>query len=89
MSDLMIGPPQQLVPVRRPNGKMYRPRRLPRAVEVDNAGGHSGWIFVVGTHDVERAGRLAQQCYRQVDLSTAEYSWMRLTMRDGDRRGRG
>ncbi len=87
MTDLAIGPQLDLVPVERPNGKVYRPRRLPRAVQVENRDdvyGPSGWLYVLGTHDVDRATRLAEGHWEQVDLATAKQAWMRLTMRGGD-----
>lgn len=74
-------------PVTRPNGKVYRPRKPPRAVEVDN---DAGWnepstlIYVLGTHDIERAFALAQRMHRGADKDTAKLSWARLTMRRGE-----
>jgi hypothetical protein len=48
-----------LVPVTRPNGKVYRPRKQPHAEACkDNYYGEPG-VIVVGTHDVDRAERLA------------------------------
>lgn len=88
LTEPMIGPQQELVPVERPNGKTYRPRQLPRAVQVDNLDdvhGPSGWLYVIGTHDVDRAIRLAQGHWEPVDLSTAKLGWMRLTIRNGER----
>lgn len=78
----------ELVPVTRPDGRVYRPRKAPRAVEVDNPDGQGNepgsYIYVLGTHDVARAYELASARWRGVEGLTAEQTWLRLMMRDGD-----
>jgi len=81
----------ELVPVTRPNGKVYRPRKAPRAQLVDNTDDREpyAWVFVLGTHDVESALPLAERVAAsegmQPDRDSAEKTWMRLAMRNGDR----
>ena len=76
--------------ITRPNGKVYKPRKAPRAQLVDNidALGPYAWVFVLGTHDVELAHRLAEPVAAaegmRADRESAEQTWMRLAMRNGD-----
>lgn len=72
----------ELVPVTRPNGKVYRPRKPPRAVPVEDDRDGST-VYVLGTHDVERARALAQRVTTVCPYPRAE-SWHRLGMRNGD-----
>jgi hypothetical protein len=80
----------ELVEITRPNGKVYRPRKEPRAQLVDNADDCEpyAWIFVHGTHDMDRAWDLAQpEASRHgmvADRESAHQTWMRLAMRNGD-----
>jgi hypothetical protein len=50
-----------LEPVMRPNGKPYRPRKVIAYGVADEDGVTSG-VMVLGTHDVERAQKLADEC---------------------------
>lgn len=77
-----------LVPVTRPNGKVYRPRKGPRGIRIDDWDARdddpNAWVYVLGTHDVERAYQLAIKISYGVQRDTAEQCWLRQTMRDGD-----
>lgn len=82
--ELMI---DALVEVVRPNGKIYRPRKPPRWIHLDpdpdaRSGPH-GWLYVLGTHDIERAWELVRNVYG-ADHSTAVRTWIRHTMRDNE-----
>lgn len=75
-----------LVPVTRPNGKIYRPRKPPRWIRIDDWDSEdepNSWVYVLGTHDIDRAWQLAQGVYG-ADRSTAEQCWIRHTMRDNE-----
>ena len=70
MDDAQLRP--RPVPVRRPDGRLYRPRRLPQAlvlgpddIEV---------VSVVRTHNIEVAERLALQELRRLDGPDADWS---------------
>jgi hypothetical protein len=54
------GPPP-LVPVTRPDGRVYRPRKV-IAYPVADADEMTSGVMVLGTHDIERARVLADQC---------------------------
>lgn len=72
-----------LVPVTRPNGNVYRPRKAPSAVEIWNDDEGCVWVYVLRTHDIERAWNLA--CgWMGAERDTAEPAWVRHVMRDGD-----
>lgn len=78
-----------LVAVTRSNGKVYRPRKAPRAIQVDNTW---AWedeadsvIVVLGTHDIERAFGLAAKHWPGAQKETAHRTWVRETIRSGDR----
>jgi hypothetical protein len=75
-----------LVPVTRPNGKTYRPRKPPRAYECeDQRYGLSG-VVVLGTHDIERAARLANGLLDEpVSLYPRRREWLRDGMSSGER----
>lgn len=79
-----------LVPVVRPDGRVYKPRKLPRAQVVQNVDDREpyAWVLVLGTHDVDRAHALAARVAAgegmYADRATAERTWMRLAMRNGD-----
>jgi hypothetical protein len=53
--------PGKLPPVRRPNGKLYRPRKI-IAYPVADADELTSGVCVLGTHDIERARKLADKC---------------------------
>jgi hypothetical protein len=48
-----------LPPITRPDGRLYRPRKVV-ACAVNDGDDLIGGVVVFGTHDVERAARLAQ-----------------------------
>jgi hypothetical protein len=48
-------------PVERPNGKLYRPRKVMAYAIADEDGITSG-VMVLGTHDTARAQKLADEC---------------------------
>lgn len=76
----------------RPNGKVYRPRKPARGVFVEDhyarIGEPDAYVYVLGTHDVERAHRLASQIAARerlkADRDSARLTWIRQTIRDGD-----
>ncbi len=75
----------ELVAVTRPDGRIYKPRKGPRAVLVDNPDDMRspfGWVFVLGTHDVDRAFELACTLGEGVERSSATLTWMRLAIRN-------
>lgn len=53
--------PDQLVPVTRPDGRVYRPRKI-IAYPVADADEMTSGVMVLGTHDTERARVLADRC---------------------------
>jgi hypothetical protein len=53
--------PAPLEPVQRPDGRMYRPRKIIAYPVADDEEMTSG-IMVLGTHDVSRAQPLADRC---------------------------
>jgi hypothetical protein len=72
----------------RPNGKVYRPRRL-RSVVMDSHDGNSTLVVVLGTHDRAVADSLAEEEARRYRLDPiadagARTSWYRQTIRGGD-----
>lgn len=78
----------ELTAVVRPNGRTYRPRKPPRAFEIMNYdawGEVPGWIYVIGTNDIATAYQLASGNWRGVDLGSAEQTWLRDTIRNGER----
>ena len=50
-----------LKPIERPSGKVYRPRKVIAHAVADEDGLTSG-VMVLGTHDIERAQKLADEC---------------------------
>lgn len=83
---------QKLPPIERPDGRLYRPRMIVAHVwdndeaygEDDNYG-----VFVFGTHDIERAGALADQAIKHFFDSTLaatkpERRWVRLGYHNGE-----
>lgn len=81
-------PNVDLVPVVRPDGRIYRPHKAPRALLVADDRDPYAWIYVQGTHDVDRAYNLAVRLARSqgvaIDRETANRTWIRAAMRDGD-----
>jgi hypothetical protein len=83
----------ELVPIERPNGKVYRPRRI-RAEAWENDDTWSEWrggAVVLGTHDVELARPLATAAIRRhfdAELVAAdpEVGWWRLGFHFGELR---
>ncbi len=65
MADGVLGLPDpglaMLEPVQRPDGRMYRPRKV-IAYPVADADEMTSGVVVLGTHDVERARKLADSC---------------------------
>lgn len=74
--------------IQRPNGKLYRPRRL-RVVgwNIDPYPGHdTEWqVAVLGTHDIDQARALAPQGYFCPYLINPERGWVRDGMCHGER----
>lgn len=76
----------ELVPVVRPNGKVYHPRRPPVAIGVSGTVGYDDdvpFVYVLRTHDVERARAFARP-YVLPYLVEPRREWVRLVMRNGD-----
>jgi hypothetical protein len=51
--------PDVLPPVERPNGKMYRPKKIVARLLDDRNGDRDSMVLVTGTHDIEFATTLA------------------------------
>jgi len=80
----------ELVPVTRPNGKVYRPRKAPVAVGAEDVDDGRTEIYVLRTHDIDTALPLAQAEARRLDVGSvdpdsAERWWLRGTIRNGER----
>ncbi|WP_134667880.1 hypothetical protein [Amycolatopsis sp. CFH S0078] len=80
----------KLDPVKRPNGKIYRPRKI-RAIYCPDYDGLRDSVFVLGTHDVTSALELASAEARYRIGSTrflldaiGEVGWWRTTMDRGE-----
>lgn len=79
--------PQPAAPVQRPDGRMYRPRKPPRVVVVDNSEDWRGpyeFVYVLGTHNRDQAAELAK-AIRNVQ-EPGERDWIRLAMHDNELR---
>lgn len=82
----------ELAPVTRPDGRVYKPRKPPRGVLVEDHDARTGepdaYVYVLGTHDVERAFQLATQIAAterlKADRDSAWQTWIRQTIRRGD-----
>jgi hypothetical protein len=72
-----------LVPVRRPDGRLYRPRKLV-AFMIDEEPEHTR-ALVLGTHDVVRATKLAKIVVRGYDRGYEPVSPLRGWWRSGIR----
>lgn len=68
----------------RPNGKVYRPRKPPRAVLVDQEESGRWYVYVFGTDDEARARELAQRL-EAVEPHSEPLTWVRDGFRDGER----
>lgn len=53
-----------LVPVTRPNGRLYRPRKIDGHAVADDDDFVTA-VLILGTHDIERAWPLADLCVRR------------------------
>lgn len=76
-----------LVSVVRPNGKVYTPRRRPRAVLVEDEDWRTDFpqvVLVFGTHDVTRAYALASRLAAVEPKPLFGEQWYRLAMRNGE-----
>lgn len=77
-----------LVPVTRPDGRIYKPRKRPVAELLDNS--DSDWrgpeqlVYVLRTHDIERARSLAERVAVGYELKAPLQTWTRLTIRRGE-----
>jgi hypothetical protein len=85
VSDAAANPP----PIQRPNGRLYRPRKVSARVLTDEDGIESS-VLVTGTHDVVRALDLARAVARQYVGTRSEpadprQGWWRETIRRHDR----
>lgn len=67
----------------RPNGRVYRPRNAPWAVQVSDIEDSDAYVLVFGTHDIEAARAIAQPAAAAY-LIDAHTGWQRLAMRHGD-----
>ncbi len=75
-------PAPALVPVVRPNGKVYRPRKAPVAVGVCDGYDDVNYVYVLRTHDIDRARAFARP-YLATYLVAPRQEWVRLVMRRG------
>lgn len=74
-----------LTPVPRPNGKLYRPRKVPSVEQYADRHDCTGAV-VLRTHDVELAVALAVNLIREYDLDPANAytTWWRVVPFDPD-----
>lgn len=85
-------PDDRLPAITRPNGKIYRPRKL--AVQIwdnDEAYGDHGsyGVFVIGTHDVSVAeplasDRIRREWYPELTATRPRLRWVRLGYLNGE-----
>jgi hypothetical protein len=80
--------PEPLPPITRPNGKLYRPRMI-KAAAWDDTSGDLGGVFVLGTHDIERARPLAVraiQAWHDSSMTAVrpELRWVRSGIANGE-----
>lgn len=78
----------KLVDVVRPDGRLYRPRKMPAAVIVHDHHEDPAWIYVLRTHELDRARRLAEEIAdrEQLDLEGEPWrEWVREGMNRGER----
>lgn len=79
--------PDVMMPIKRPNGKLYRPRR----VVAYAVGEDTDAVLVLGTHDLDRARPLADDLARYLlgagyAAVQPETGWWRDGMEMGERR---
>jgi hypothetical protein len=92
MTDGTGVPVSSLAPIERPDGRLYRPRKIVAAIwdnEEANGRYDDYGVFVFGTHDVERARPLAEQAIKHffdADLvpTEPECRWVRLGYHNGE-----
>jgi hypothetical protein len=80
-----------LPPIERPNGKIYRPRKI-RAIYCENPYGRRNDVFVLGTHDLigaleAAAGEVRYRLggpYFLID-AVGELGWWREMLHSGER----
>lgn len=78
-----MGDASKLPAIERPNGKTYQPRKVvAHRWENDDDWYEGCGVVVLGTHDVERAHRLAQECceywFSMSFAVSPEVGWFRL-----------
>lgn len=78
----------ELPAIERPNGKLYRPRKI-RVTGWDPEDWGHGWdrppqTAVLGTHDIEVARQHATSGFTCHYLINPTLGWMRQSMRNGD-----
>lgn len=76
-----------LVPVTRPNGKVYRPKKPPAGVIVHDHHNDARWIYILRTHGIERARALAEQIATREGFDLDEDEVLRGWVREGMQRG--
>jgi hypothetical protein len=81
----------ELLPIERPNGKIYRPRKI-RAIYCENHHGQRDSVIVLGTHDVigalDTAALEAQYRAGHADIlidAVGEIGWWREAIERGER----
>lgn len=85
--------PETKIEITRPDGRIYKPSKPPRGVLVDDSYAQpnepTSYVYVLGTHDVNVAYELARQIAAsegmKADVHSAERTWLRLAMRNGER----
>lgn len=81
----------ELIPITRPNGKVYRPRKI-REIYCENDYGRRNDVFVLGTHDLlGAAGRAVAEARYRIGHSeflldaVGEIGWWREMVQRGER----
>jgi hypothetical protein len=74
----------------RPDGRTYRPRKRPVAVVLEDADDAYAWIYVLRTHDVDRALDLARMLAQREGLEIdatrpPALIWTRVAIRNWER----
>jgi hypothetical protein len=67
----------------RPNGKPYTPRKGLRQIGFDHEDGHTSYVVVLGTHDIEKAREFGRP-YQCAYLVKPYKGWGRWTIRNGE-----
>ena len=60
-------PPRRPTPVHRPDGRLYRPRKLPEAMLLSDADEAVDGVCVMRTHSLETARQLAEAALQRYD----------------------